>query len=87
MRFDQTLAGADREAGNVVDGFVGIQLDRLAAHVGQGIDDVSPDVQQAQFEHLEQAHRACSDDHGIDGDPITGGQRRPSARDALPWLP
>ena len=61
----QFLAGAHRNGRNVVDRLVGIQLNGLAAGVGQRIDDVGFYLQQAQFENLEQAHRASPDDDGI----------------------
>jgi hypothetical protein len=52
-------------AGDVVDGLVGIELDGLAAGVGQRVDDVGLDLEQAEFEHLEQADGAGTDDDGV----------------------
>ena len=42
-----------------------LQADRLGAGVSQRIDHMGLDLQQAEFEHLEQAHRAGPDDHRI----------------------
>jgi hypothetical protein len=61
----QFVPGAHGHAGDVVDGFVAVQLHALAARVGQGVDDVGAQALQAQLEHLEQAHRARADDDGI----------------------
>jgi hypothetical protein len=61
----QFLAGAHGHGRDVVDRLVGVQLDALAARVGQRVDDVGLDLQQAQLEHLEQAHRAGADDDGV----------------------
>jgi len=61
----QLAPTADRQAGHVVDGLVGVELDALAARVGQGVDDLGMDAQQAEFEDLEQAHRARADDEGV----------------------
>ena len=52
-------------AGNVVDRFVGIKLDRLAADSGQRINHMGLDFEQTKFEHLEQGNRAGADDDGI----------------------
>ena len=70
----QFLAGAGRNRRNVVDRLVGVQLNRLAARVGQRIDDVRLDLQQAEFKHLKQADRACAHDDGIgfDGAVVLG---------------
>jgi len=61
----ELLAGANRHGRDVVDRLVGVQLDALAARVGQRIDDVRLDLEQAELEDLEQAHRAGPDDHRI----------------------
>ena len=53
----QFLARAHRNGRDVVDRLVGVQLDALAARVGQRIDHMGLDLQQAEFEHLEQARR------------------------------
>jgi len=66
----QAAAGAERHAGDVVDGFVGVELDALATRGGQGIDDMRLDLQQAQLEHLEQAGRPGADDHGVGLDSL-----------------
>ena len=72
----QLAPAAHRCAGNVVDRLVGVELDALAAGVGQRVDHMSPNVQQSQFEHLEQADRAGADDDGVGLDEILSGPRR-----------
>ena len=67
----QFVPGAGLNGGNVVDGFVAVQLGALAAGVGQGVDDVGAQAVQAQLEHLEQADRPRTDDDGVSGG---GGQ-------------
>ena len=71
---DQLLPAAHRDAGDVVDRLVGVQLARLPAGLGQGVDDVGADLQQAQLEHRKQAHRAGADDEGVgvDGRGVCG---------------
>ena len=69
----QFLAGAHGHGGDIVDRLVGIQLDALAADGGQRIDDMGLDLEQAQFEHLEQADGAGADDHGIAVDGAVEG--------------
>ena len=63
--FRQRTARGGGHRRNVVNGFVGVQLDALAARVGQGVDHMGFDLQQAELEYLEQAHRACANDNGI----------------------
>ena len=55
---DQFAPGAIRDAGNVIDGFVGIELSALATHMRQGIDHMAADALQAQLKHLKQADGA-----------------------------
>ena len=59
---DQLLPGDDREAGNVVDRLLRIEFGALAAGARQNVDEMAPDVEQAEFEHGEQADRAGADD-------------------------
>ena len=61
----ELLAGAHRHGRNVVDRLVGIELHGLAAGVGERVDHMGLDLEQAEFEHLEQANRAGTDDDGI----------------------
>lgn len=73
QQLDQFMARAHRNAGNVVDGLVAVQLRALPAHMGQGIDDMAADALQPQLEHLEQARRACAYDEGIGLDRLRAG--------------
>ena len=61
----QLLAGAHGHGGNVIDRLVGIELDALAAGIAERVDHMGLDLQQAELEHLEQAHRAGAHDDGI----------------------
>jgi hypothetical protein len=63
---DQLLSTANRQRRDVVNRLVGIQLGALSAGAGQRIDDMGADAKQAEFENLEQAHGARTDDDGID---------------------
>jgi len=53
------------EAGNVVDRLFGIELGALAAGLGQDVDEMGLDVQQAQFEHGEETGGASAHDHDV----------------------
>ena len=72
----QFLAGAHGHCRDVVDGLVWIELHALAARIGQRIDDVGLDFEQAQLEHLEQAHRAGAHDHRVGLDRAVVAARR-----------
>ncbi|MNV74268.1 hypothetical protein D3C71_1674750 [compost metagenome] len=61
----QLAPSAHGHARNVVDGLVAIQLDALAACMGQRVDQMGLEALQAQLEHLEQTHGACTDHDGI----------------------
>ncbi|MBN8557754.1 MAG: cytochrome P450, partial [Burkholderiales bacterium] len=63
QRVDQRLAAAHRHGRNVVDRLVGVQRGRLTADMGQDVDDLGAQPQQAELEHREQADRAGAD-HG-----------------------
>ena len=73
QRLGQLAARAHGHGGNVVDGLVGIQLHRLAAHLRQCVNDVGARLQQAQLEHLKQPHRPCADDDGVGFKAVGGG--------------
>ena len=55
QRFGQALAGDLRDAGNVVDRLLGIELGALAADLVEDVDEMRLDVEQAELEHGEQA--------------------------------
>ena len=59
---DQFLRPADRQRGNVINRLIGIKLGALAAGLAQGIDDVSADPKQSEFEYLEKTNRAGAND-------------------------
>ena len=65
QRVDQPLAGDDRIAGNVVDRLLRIELGALPADLGQDVDEMGLDVEQAELEDGEQADRAGADDDGV----------------------
>ncbi|MNT36906.1 hypothetical protein D3C72_1730170 [compost metagenome] len=61
----QLAAGAQRNARDVVDGLVGIQLDALPAHDRQGIADMRLHALQPELESSEEPHRSGADDERI----------------------
>ena len=73
---DQFAAGAERQARDVVDGLVGVQLDALAASVRQRVDEMAANFLQAELENLEQADRAGADDQRIRVDRLCRGLDR-----------
>ena len=62
---DDLLAGDAGIAGNVVDRLLGVELRALAARLGQDVDEVATDVEQAELEHGEEPDRPGADDHHI----------------------
>ena len=62
---DQFLRAHFREGGDVVDGLVRVELGQLAANLFQRVHHVGLDVEQAEFENLEQAARARADDQRV----------------------
>ncbi len=53
------------KTGNVVDRLLGIKLGALAAGLGQDVDEVAADVEQAELEHGEEPDRTGADDHDV----------------------
>ena len=78
-RVGQLLAGHDRQARDVVDRLLRIELGALPAGLVQDVDDVRLDVDQAQLEHGEQPDRAAADDQriGLDRGRAARFRRRP----------
>ena len=70
---DEALAGDHGEAGNVVDRLFGVELRALAARLAEDVDQMRLDVEQAEFEHGEEADRPHPDDHRV-GDHGLGGR-------------
>ena len=64
---DELLPVDHREARNVVDRLLGIELGALAARFRQNVDQMRLDVEQAEFEHGEQADRPGADDRDVGG--------------------
>ena len=62
---DEFLSVDHRKARNVVDRLLGIEFRALAARLRQDVDQVGPDVEQAQFEDGEQADRPGADDRDV----------------------
>ena len=73
QRCHQGTPGGHRRARNVVDGFVAVERNTLAARVGQCVHDVAGDFQQAQLEGLEQADGACADDECVGVNDVSRG--------------
>ena len=61
----QLLAGDDRQAGNVVDRLLGVELGALAAGSVENVDDVRFDIEKAELEHGKQADGPGANDDGI----------------------
>lgn len=61
----EALAGDDRHPRNVVDRFFRIELGALAADLGQNVDEMRLDVEQAQLEDGEQSARAGANDEDV----------------------
>ena len=62
---NQLLARARRQAWNVVDGFVSIQLHALPACSAQGIDHMGMDPKEPQLKGLKQSSRSRAHDQRI----------------------
>jgi len=69
QRRRQAAPAGRRNARDVVDGLVAVELHALAARRGQRVDDVAGDLEQAELKGLEQPDRAGADDQrvGLDG--------------------
>jgi hypothetical protein len=65
QQLHQLQARADGNAGNVVDGLVRVELAALAAHMGQGIDQMGLNALQAKLKGLKQTRRTCANDDGV----------------------
>ena len=76
---DQFASGAKRQTGNVVDGFVSVQLGALATHMGQGVDEVTANVLQSELKGLEEPDRPGTHDDGVGLDHGCVNQRCNSA--------
>ena len=74
QRVGEALAGNLRNARNVVDRLLGIELGALAADLVEDVDQVRLHVEQAELEHREQAHRARADDESVGLDHFGLGQ-------------
>jgi hypothetical protein len=70
QRIDQALRRDFRDRRNVVDRLLRIKLGALAADLVEDVDEVALDVEQAEFEHAEQADGARSDNQHISLDRI-----------------
>jgi hypothetical protein len=82
-RISQFLPGADRNGGNIIDGFFGVKLGALPARSIKNIHQMAPDAKQPQFKHGKQPNRAGADDDHIGRNIATGrvtGKGRRHAR-------
>ena len=62
---DQFLGTAYGQCRDIVDRFVGIELSALPANLREGVHYVGVNVQQSQFEYLEQAAGTRADDDNV----------------------
>ena len=65
QRVGEFLAGAHRHRGYVVDRLIRVEFNALPARIGQRVDDMCLDLQQAELEYLKQSDRTGADDHGV----------------------
>ena len=62
---DQPLRARMGNSGNVIDGLFRIKLRALAADLVENVDEMRLHIEQAEFEHREQANRPRADDHNV----------------------
>src|SRR4029077_3424143 len=65
QRVDQTFAGAHRNARDVVDRLLGIELRALAADLVEDVDEMRLHVEEAELEYREQAAGPRPDDEHV----------------------
>ena len=53
------------KAGDVVDGFFGVERGALAAQRRERVDDMGADLQHAELEDGKEAYGACADDGDV----------------------
>src|SRR5262249_24297282 len=72
---DEFLPRDGRNAGNVLNRFLRIELGALTARTIENVDEMGFEIEQAQFEHGEHADRTCADDDhvGFNGRARIGG--------------
>jgi hypothetical protein len=63
----QLLTGADRKAGDVVDGLLGIKLGALAAGPVENIDNMRLQPREAELENSKEPDRPSSNNNNIGG--------------------
>ncbi len=70
QRIGEPLARNHRQGRNVVDRLLGIELGALSADLVEDVDNVSLDVEQAEFEHCEKTAGAGAYDKYVSLDGI-----------------
>ena len=63
--FRELIGSANRNGGDVVDRFGGIELDALSADIAQRINHVALNLKKAEFKNLEKANGAGANNNGI----------------------
>ena len=63
--FRELIGSANRNGGDVVDRFGGIELDALSADIAQRINYVALNLKKAEFKNLEKANGAGANNNGI----------------------
>ena len=76
----QLLAGADRNAGNVIDRLLGIKLGALSAGPVENVDEMGLQLGQAKLEHGEQAHWTRANNDHVGGRLVRLHRFRPLIR-------
>ena len=77
----QLLAGADRDAGNVVDRLLRIKLGALAARPVENVDQMGFQLGEAELKHGEQAHWARANNNDIGRRPRSPASLSPCLED------
>ena len=65
--FRELIGSANRNGGDVVDRFGGIELDALSADIAQRINHVALNLKKAEFKNLEKANGAGANNNGSSG--------------------
>ena len=73
----QLLAGADRDARNVVDRLLGVKLGALAARPVENVDQMGFQLGEAKLKHGEQADRARANNDNVGGGLVRLHRFRP----------
>ena len=81
----ELLPGDHRQAGDVVDGLLRIELRALTAGPIEDVDDMRLNVDETELKNGKKADRPCAHDNGIGADHIFGhGPLKSASRGCAP---